>query len=147
MRKHPEYGAEFVRRIPFLQGAAEIIANHHERFDGTGYPRRLSGDEIPISARVFTIVDAFDAIVSKRCYKEALPPEFALAEIRRCSGTQFDPKVVEAFERLYPRIVAAGLPGHAPYENGSAERTFDPAGFVEGVGANTTAAAAVARPA
>ncbi len=104
MRQHPAYGAEFVARIPFLAGAAEVIMHHHERYDGAGYPKRLAGEAIPLSARIFSVVDAFDAIVSKRCYKPAQTPAFALAEIRRCAGTQFDPDVVEAFARVLPRV-------------------------------------------
>jgi putative nucleotidyltransferase with HDIG domain len=111
MRRHPEYGADFVRRIPFLQGAGAIVANHHERYDGGGYPRGLAGANIPLAARIFSIVDAFDAIVSKRCYKGERSPDVALHEIRRCSGSQFDPIVVEAFERVLPKILNAQTPG------------------------------------
>jgi HD-GYP domain-containing protein (c-di-GMP phosphodiesterase class II) len=100
MRKHPVYGAEFVSRIPFLQGARDIIENHHERWDGAGYPRGLRAEAIPIAARVFSVCDTYDAITSRRCYKEPLPHSFAIEEIRRCAGTQFDPAVVDAFERI-----------------------------------------------
>ncbi len=104
MRKHPEYGAQFVERIPFLAGATDVIANHHERYDGDGYPRGLKGDEIPLAARIFSVVDAYDAIVSERCYKPAQEPSVALAELQRCAGTQFDPDVVEAFVRAHPKM-------------------------------------------
>ncbi len=107
MRRHPEFGADFVRRIPFLSGAAEIIQNHHEKYDGTGYPRGLKGEEIPLAARIFSVVDAYDAIVSERCYKPKQSSATALAEIRRCAGRQFDPRVAEAFERVLPRIEAS----------------------------------------
>lgn len=107
MRRHPEFGADFVRRIPFLAGAADIILNHHEKYDGTGYPRGLKGEEIPLAARIFSVVDAYDAIVSERCYKSSEPAEKALAEILRCSGKQFDPRVAVAFERVLPRIQAS----------------------------------------
>ena len=107
MRMHPSLGAGFVRRIPFLSGATDVIQNHHERYDGGGYPSGLRGEEIPLAARIFSVVDAYDAIVSKRCYKAAQPPAEALMELRRCSGTQFDPQVVEAFERVLPEIVAS----------------------------------------
>ena len=107
MRRHPEHGADFVRRIPFLARAAEVILHHHERWDGSGYPQGLAGERIPLAARVFAVVDAFDAIVSERCYKAGATAEHALAEIKRCSGTHFDPRVVEAFERALPRIEAA----------------------------------------
>jgi response regulator RpfG family c-di-GMP phosphodiesterase len=107
MRRHPEFGADFVARIPFLSGAAEIILNHHEKFDGTGYPNGLAGEAIPLAARVFSVVDAYDAIVSERCYKPKFSSATALAEILRCAGKQFDPRVAEAFERVLPRIEAS----------------------------------------
>ncbi len=106
MRTHPRLGADFVKRIPFLTGASDVILGHHERYDGDGYPQGLAGEAIPLSARIFSAVDAFDAITSKRCYKEAQPTSVAIAELRRCSGTQFDPGVVEAFERIVPKIEA-----------------------------------------
>ncbi|MHC5012090.1 MAG: HD domain-containing phosphohydrolase [Planctomycetota bacterium] len=105
MRRHPDYGASFVKEIPFLAGAVQIIQNHHERFDGDGYPRRLQGEAIPLAARVFSVVDAFDAMCEKRCYKEAQDPGVALAELQRCAGTQFDPTVVDAFERVFGEIL------------------------------------------
>jgi putative nucleotidyltransferase with HDIG domain len=105
MRRHPDYGAEFVRNIPFLAGAVHIIHCHHERFDGGGYPRGLAGEEIPLAARIFSAVDAFDAICEKRCYKAERPPSEALDELRRCAGTQFDPDVIDAFERAFPEIL------------------------------------------
>jgi HD-GYP domain-containing protein (c-di-GMP phosphodiesterase class II) len=107
MRRHPEFGADFVARIPFLSGAAEIILNHHEKFDGSGYPNGLAGEAIPLGARVFSVVDAYDAIVSERCYKPKYSSATALAEIQRCAGRQFDPSVAEAFERVLPRIEAS----------------------------------------
>jgi putative nucleotidyltransferase with HDIG domain len=105
MRQHPNYGAEVLREIPFLAGARDIVQSHHERFDGTGYPQGLAGEDIPIAARVFSLVDAFDAITEKRCYKQEQPPEFALDELRRCAGTQFDPMVVDAFEGAFEDIL------------------------------------------
>ncbi len=104
MRRHPEFGADFVRRIPFLAGAAEVIQSHHEKYDGSGYPLGLKGDEIPLAARIFSVVDAYDAIVSERCYKPKFSSASAMAEIRRCAGRHFDPHVVDAFERILPRI-------------------------------------------
>ena len=105
MRKHPEWGAEFVKNIPFLAQAEDVILHHHERWDGTGYPAGLRAEEIPLAARIFFVVDAFDAICEKRCYKEARPPAEALAELRANAGVQFDPDVVDAFERVYIDIV------------------------------------------
>jgi HD-GYP domain-containing protein (c-di-GMP phosphodiesterase class II) len=104
MRRHPEFGADFVKRIPFLAGASEIIQNHHEKYDGSGYPQGLRAEEIPLAARIFSVVDAYDAIVSERCYKPKFSSASAMAEIRRCAGRQFDPVVVDAFERILPKI-------------------------------------------
>ena len=104
MRTHPAEGADFVERIPFLAGATDVILCHHERYDGNGYPQGLAGETIPLPARIFSVVDAFDAMVSKRCYKAAQPASLAIAELKRCSGTQFDPTVVDAFERILPKV-------------------------------------------
>ncbi len=117
MRKHPEFGEEFVKRIPFLAGASEIICNHHEKYDGTGYPNQLAANEIPIAARIFSVVDAYDAIVSERCYKAAQSSATAIAELRRCAGTQFDPTVIEAFERILPDIEQSGETFEARYRD------------------------------
>jgi putative nucleotidyltransferase with HDIG domain len=97
MRRHPEVGYQLVRDVPFLSRAAEIVYAHHERFDGTGYPRNLKEEEIPLGARIFAVVDTYDAITSDRPYRLARSHEYALEEIRRHSGTQFDPTVVAAF--------------------------------------------------
>jgi putative nucleotidyltransferase with HDIG domain len=95
MRRHAEYGYEFLNSLEFLKGAAEIVYSHHERFDGTGYPRKLEGEEIPFGARVFMIVDTVDAMMYKRPYNKPVSFEDAAAEVRRCVGTQFDPSLVE----------------------------------------------------
>jgi putative nucleotidyltransferase with HDIG domain len=97
MRKHCEIGYKMLIRIPFLRDAAEIVLSHQEFFDGTGYPRGLKGEEIPLGARTFAVADALDAMISDQPYRRALPLSHAREEIRRCSGTQFDPKVVEVF--------------------------------------------------
>jgi putative nucleotidyltransferase with HDIG domain len=97
MRKHCEIGYNMLIRIPFLRDAAEIVLAHQEFFDGTGYPHGLKGEQIPLGARIFTIADALDAMISDRPYRKALPIVHALEEIRRCAGTQFDPKVVDVF--------------------------------------------------
>jgi HD-GYP domain-containing protein (c-di-GMP phosphodiesterase class II) len=103
MRSHPSQGARIVEPIPFMEKAVEIVRSHHERWDGGGYPRGLRGEEIPLAARIFAIVDSFDAMTSDRPYRSALDPECAVEEIRGGSGTQFDPRCVEAFERLIER--------------------------------------------
>lgn len=96
MRRHPEFGFAMTVDL-FDRGVSEAILHHHERFDGSGYPYGLARDEIPLLARIVLVADAFDAITSHRSYQAALPVEWALHEISRCTGTQFDPMVVEAF--------------------------------------------------
>ena len=95
MRRHAEYGYHFLSNVEFLKGAAEIVYSHHERFDGTGYPRRLRGDQIPFGARVFMVVDTVDAMIYKRPYNTPVPFDQAAREVRRCAGSQFDPEIVE----------------------------------------------------
>ncbi|HVC22884.1 MAG TPA: HD-GYP domain-containing protein [Candidatus Dormibacteraeota bacterium] len=100
MRTHPQLGALMVADVRQLEMAREVILAHHERFDGKGYPSGLMGAEMPLAARVFTIADAFDAMISDRPYRAAMSLEDARAEVVRCSGTQFDPKAVEAFNSI-----------------------------------------------
>jgi len=100
MREHCARGYHMLRKIPFLSGAAEIVYCHQEHFDGTGYPNGLRGREIPIGARIFAVADALDAITSDRPYREASGYDTAREEILRCSGTQFDPAVVEVFLKI-----------------------------------------------
>jgi putative nucleotidyltransferase with HDIG domain len=107
MRQHPEFGADIVSKIDFLRGAVDVVRNHHEKYDGTGYPRALRGEAIPLSARIFMVVDAYDTITSRRSYKDARHPQEAMDEIRRCAGSHFDPTVVTAFERVFPELAAA----------------------------------------
>jgi putative nucleotidyltransferase with HDIG domain len=94
---HPRKGYEMVCHVQFLKHAAKIILAHHERFDGSGYPQGLKGDDIPLAARIVAVANAFDDMVSDHPYRSARTFEDAVGEIRRCSGTQFDPKVVMAF--------------------------------------------------
>ena len=102
MKKHTSIGGRILGDSEFavLQMGREIALTHHERWDGLGYPAGLGGEEIPISGRIVAVTDAFDAMTHPRPYKAAIPIEEALAELRRCSGTQFDPTVVEAFMTL-----------------------------------------------
>ncbi|OLE54909.1 MAG: hypothetical protein AUG51_06125 [Acidobacteria bacterium 13_1_20CM_3_53_8] len=102
MRQHPRYGEEILRGIDFLKGAAHVVGQHHERWDGTGYPRRLSGEGIDIKARIFSVADAFDAMISDRVYRMGTAYENVRTELERCAGQQFDHKVVEAFCRVAP---------------------------------------------
>jgi HD-GYP domain-containing protein (c-di-GMP phosphodiesterase class II) len=98
MRTHTTLGEELVRRVRFLSPLVrEVVACHHERWDGFGYPRQLAGPEIPLAARIFTVVDAFDAMIYRRAYREPRPVEEALEEIKRCAGSQFDPAIAAAF--------------------------------------------------
>jgi diguanylate cyclase (GGDEF)-like protein len=97
MRRHSELGYQILKGIDFFRNAAEIVYAHHEHYDGTGYPRGLVGEEIPLGARVFAVVDAYDAMTSRRPYRDAMSRDAALVEIAGHSGTQFDPKVVQTF--------------------------------------------------
>jgi len=102
MREHPARGAVIVRNLRLPEGAALVVAQHHERWDGAGYPGRLAGEKISLPARVFSVIDAFDAITSDRVYRPGAPYEEALRRITAASGTQFDPHVVAAFTRIPP---------------------------------------------
>ncbi len=97
MKKHPEIGYEMCRKINTLQQASQIVLHHHEMWDGGGYPFALKGEEIPLGARLFAVADTLDAMTSNRPYREALPFAVAQEEIKRFSGKQFDPDVVELF--------------------------------------------------
>ena len=100
MREHCGRGYHILRKIPFLAESAEIVLSHQEHHDGSGYPSGLRGNEIPIGARIFAVADALDAITSDRPYREARSFDAAREEILRCSGTQFDPGVVEVFLKI-----------------------------------------------
>jgi response regulator RpfG family c-di-GMP phosphodiesterase len=102
MREHPLHGQKILRGIEFLEGAARVVAQHHEKWDGTGYPLGLRGAQIDLNARIFAVADAFDAITSDRVYRKGRGYEEALAELDEYSGRQFDPRIVEAF-RSVPR--------------------------------------------
>ncbi|MEO6890647.1 MAG: diguanylate cyclase [Ktedonobacteraceae bacterium] len=100
MRTHPTVGSEVVSHVPSLRAIAPIIRAHHERWDGDGYPDRLAGETIPLGARIVSVVDSYEAIITNRPYQQARTSDWALAELRRCSGTQFDPRVIEALALL-----------------------------------------------
>ena len=104
MRTHPLIGYQMVAGIPFLKSAAEIVRNHHEMFDGSGYPAGLKGEAIILPARVFAVVDAFDAMTSDRPYRAAMPLDAAAAELAKMAGTQFDPDVVRGFLPIIERF-------------------------------------------
>src|SRR5438093_2326804 len=97
MREHCYRGYQIVKKIPFLNEAAEIVYSHQEKFDGTGYPRGLKGEQIPLGARIFSVADTLDAMTSDRAYRARLPLSAAREEIEKFSGRQFDPQVVKTF--------------------------------------------------
>lgn len=97
MRKHPQVGYAILSEIDFLKIPAEIILSHHERFDGTGYPKQMKGEQIPIGARIFSVVDTLDAMTSDRPYRKALPFAVVITEINKYRGTQFDPAIADLF--------------------------------------------------
>lgn len=103
MERHPLYGEEMLDGKMFLTEAARVVGAHHERYDGSGYPKCLAGDAIPIEARIVAVVDAYDAMTSERPYRGALSEAQALEELRRHAGTQFDPRVVTAFLAILER--------------------------------------------
>jgi putative nucleotidyltransferase with HDIG domain len=100
IKKHPEIGARILKDIKQVEDIIPGVLHHHERYDGKGYPAGLAGDSIPLMGRIICLADCFDAMTSSRTYRKALPLEVALTEIRRCSGTQFDPVLSDAFLRL-----------------------------------------------
>ena len=104
MRLHPTYACQMLRPIAYLEEALDIPYCHHEKWDGTGYPRGLKAEDIPLSARIFCIVDVYDALTSDRPYRAAWPRDKALEHIRSLSGTHFDPRVVEAFLEMVGEI-------------------------------------------
>jgi putative two-component system response regulator len=106
MKTHTTIGANVLHGTSsaILRLAQKIAISHHERWDGKGYPNGTSGEHIPIGGRIVAVADTFDAIVSKRPYKESKLPDEALQEILKCSGNQFDPSVVAAFERVYHKL-------------------------------------------
>ena len=103
MKKHSFAGSEVIKEVKFFSGGSDIIKHHHERWDGSGYPDQIKGEDIPEGARILAVADAFDAMTTNRPYRKALEPNDALTELQECAGTQFDPKVVEAFVQLYPK--------------------------------------------
>src|SRR6202789_2771998 len=97
MKKHPEFGWAVLRQVPGMERASLMILHHHENFDGTGYPGGLKGEEIPMGSRIVSVIDAFDAMVSTRPYRQGMPIEEAVRRLVAASGTQFDPRVVNRF--------------------------------------------------
>jgi HD-GYP domain-containing protein (c-di-GMP phosphodiesterase class II) len=134
MREHPLHGQRILRGIEFLEGASRVVAQHHERWDGSGYPVGLRGGEIDLNARIFAVADAFDAITSDRVYRVGKSYEAAARELEEWAGRQFDPDVVEAFRRVPPeeweelrRRPTSRAGGRGPKADGTyARRRFAP---------------------
>lgn len=103
MRQHPLWGYEILSAIPFLHPAIDIPYCHHERWNGSGYPRGIQGEEIPLAARIFAVTDVWDAMTSDRTYRKALPPQQVRSTILQSSGSLFDPQVIEVFSEVVPR--------------------------------------------
>ncbi|MDT5060916.1 MAG: cyclic di-GMP phosphodiesterase [Acidobacteriota bacterium] len=133
MREHPALGQRILAGIKFLEGAARVVGQHHEKWDGTGYPLGLSHEEIDFNARIFAVADAFDAIISNRVYRAGKSYEQAAAELERCAGKHFDPQVVAAFrlvpqaewEQLKQRSVASGKDVSQQMEAAGYQRSFE----------------------
>ncbi len=100
MKSHSEFGEEIMSRFEILAKEAKIIRHHHERYDGKGYPDCLAGDEIPVCSRIIAVCDAYDAMVTDRPYRKGMSPGAIVAEMVRCSGSQFDPAIIEAFTEI-----------------------------------------------
>ena len=118
VRKQPVKGVEFIRPLEILEPAMPIILHHHERFDGRGYPKGLKGEQIPLGARIMGVANAFEAMICERPYRKALHTEDAAREIERNAGTQFDPKVVTAFQKLVKHGHFRRLPRKGRRRNG-----------------------------
>lgn len=117
IKKHVNYGVKILEDIKQLKGVVEIIKYHHERFDGTGYPYGLKGEEIPLNARIIAVADAYDSMVSNRSYREGLAHDDAMTRIEEQSGRQFDPQVVGVFKS----IISAALEEIKAYESKTIE--------------------------
>jgi len=109
VKRHPIKGVQIVKPIEVLKPVVPIILHHHERFDGTGYPKGLKGKDIPLGSRIMAVVDAFISMVSKQPYRESLMTEEAISELKKYSGTQFDPDVVVVFSRIISKVNIAAL--------------------------------------
>lgn len=124
MQKHIQFGAQLLEPFPAAAKLREMVLHHHEFFDGSGYPDGLAGEQIPIGGRIIALADAFDTITSERSYKRARPAEQALAELERCAGTQFDPKLVSALVEVLRRQPRPACPQpSAPAVVGSSSRS------------------------
>ncbi len=113
IRLHPEIGHRILKDIKMLKDVLPAVLHHHERWDGKGYPARLSAEDIPLMARIMAVADTFDAMSSNRSYRPALPRDKVLEEIQRCAGTQFDPAVAPLIRRIDLAAYDALISRHA----------------------------------
>jgi len=117
-KEHPDKGRRILEPLEFLRDIVPAVFHHHEQYDGTGYPLGLRGEEIPMEARVLAVADTYDAMTSDRAYRKALSHEIAVAELKRCAGTQFDPRIVAVFiiemDRWRKEKAAASSPPACP---------------------------------
>jgi HD-GYP domain-containing protein (c-di-GMP phosphodiesterase class II) len=110
IKNHPVLSRDIVAHIPNLTPCLPAILHHHERWDGKGYPHQLMGESIPIEARILTIADSFDAMTSARPYRDRLPSEVVIQELRACAGSQFDPSMIEIFIPIAMRVLNLSQP-------------------------------------
>lgn len=118
MKKHPEYGAEILgdSDVPIIKMAVEIALCHHEKFDGSGYPYGLKGHDIPLSARIVSLADFYDALTMDRCYRPAKPDKDVLEMIKAESGTHFDPDIVHSFVKIHQKLRDARIEINQEYQ-------------------------------
>ncbi len=121
MRRHTILGERILKAASALRPVAELVRSSHERYDGAGYPDGLQGEQIPLGARIIFVCDAFDAMLAERSYSGAVPPSEAIAELRACAGTQFDPTVVDAFVATLEQPAAAQPINHPHWEGALGE--------------------------
>jgi len=112
VKRHPAWGVEILETVPVLTPALDVVGGHHERYDGGGYPQGLRGEEIPLTARIFAVVDSLDAMIHDRPHRRARPMSEALEELQRESQKQFDPRVVDAALKIPPERWAELLVRH-----------------------------------
>ena len=122
IKTHPELGVEILKRVIDLVNCLPAIMHHHEHYNGSGYPKGLKSTSIPLEARILSIADAYDAITSPRPYRGQLPMQQAIEELKRCSGSQFDPELVEIFCKIIQPSHKAGLDQETEPASDSKER-------------------------
>lgn len=117
MKGHVEYSVGIIRHLPSMDYVIPAVIGHHERYDGKGYPRRISGKDIPLAARILCIADSFDAMISKRCYKPEMSVDYALTELQRGAGSQFDPELAQIFVKMVMEKKITPVVAKVPSEN------------------------------